>query len=343
LAGGSPDPARFRHALRAAVASGGLAARLAPKLSVVVDGPGRLHLDALDADLRVSLADGRAGLALGGDAATARPVGSVPATGAIDAVLRTLALLAERGPTTRGRDLDAATVAAAAALGAVPGRPRTTRAPVDFIGLHPLADGGLALGLGMPFGCAEAAQLDALLAAADAAGATHIAPAQDRTLIVIGLPAGAAVAFADTAAALGFITEDADPRRSVAACAGAPACASGLMPTRAVADAVADVAAPILDGSVTLHLSGCAKACAHPATATLALVGTENGLALAINGRAEAATPSGLATGATMTAIARLALTLGAERRSGETAVETIARLGPRRLAQALQSEPAHA
>jgi precorrin-3B synthase len=341
VAGDSPDPARFRHELRAAVANAGLAPRLAPKLSVVVDGPGVLHLDALDADLRVSLADGRAGLALGGDAATARPVGSLPAARAVAAVLRTLALLAERGPTARGRDLDAA--ALAAALCATPEPRPPQRAPANFMGLHRLADGRVALGLGLPFGCAEAGQLGALLAAATAAGASHVAPAPDRTLIVIGLPAAAATAFADAAASLGFITEDADPRRSVAACAGAPACASGLMPARRIAGEVAAAAAPILDGSVTLHLSGCAKGCAHPAAAMLAFVGTEEGLAMAVDGRAETAIPTGLAAGETVTAVARLAHALSAERRSGETAAETVARLGPHRLAAALLAEPVHA
>jgi precorrin-3B synthase len=340
-AGESPGPARLRNALREAVAAEGLGSRLAPKLSVVIDGPGRLHLDALDADLRIYLADGRAALSLGGDAATARPIGSVPAARAADAALHVLAMLAAPGPTARGRDLDAPAVAAE--LATTPGARPAPRAPARTIGLHPLADGRAALGFGLPFGSTDATRMEALLAAATEAGASHVAPAPERTLLVIGLPADAATGFRDTAARLGFIIDAADPRRSVAACAGAPACASGLMSARDIADAASEAAQTLLDGSVTLHLSGCAKGCARPGPATLTLVGTAEGLALAVDGRAEAARPTGLAVTQAVAAVAGLAHAVGAERRTGETAAETIARLGVHRLATALSREPADA
>ena len=55
LAGRDSGPVALADALRAAVSTSGLAPRLAPKVSVVVDGPGGLHLDLLDADLRIFL------------------------------------------------------------------------------------------------------------------------------------------------------------------------------------------------------------------------------------------------------------------------------------------------
>ena len=65
--------------LRNAIASAALA--LAPKLSVIVDGGGTLHLDALNADIRVragATADGPLlHLAVAGDGATASPLGAV--------------------------------------------------------------------------------------------------------------------------------------------------------------------------------------------------------------------------------------------------------------------------
>ena len=66
------DAAALAAALRRAIA--GAATSLAPKVSVVVDGGGRLDLDAVAADIRLRAprpAKGRFQVALGGDAATA--------------------------------------------------------------------------------------------------------------------------------------------------------------------------------------------------------------------------------------------------------------------------------
>ncbi|MGA8498854.1 MAG: precorrin-3B synthase, partial [Xanthobacteraceae bacterium] len=49
---------------------------------------------------------------------------------------------------------------------------------------------------------------------------------------------------------------------------------------------IAAAAAPHLDGSFKIHISGCAKGCAHPAPAALTIVGTSSGCALIANGSA---------------------------------------------------------
>ena len=72
---------------------------------------------------------------------------------------------------------------------------------------------------------------------------------------------------------LGLITRDDDPRLSMQACAGSPACSRAEAPTMADAAVLADAAADLLAQGVTLHVSGCVKACAHPAVADLTLVG----------------------------------------------------------------------
>lgn len=56
----------------------------------------------------------------------------------------------------------------------------------------------------------------------------------------------------------GVITDPADPMLRVIACTGAPGCTQAHQPTRALARALA----PTLDAP--LHVSGCAKGCAHP-------------------------------------------------------------------------------
>ncbi len=56
----------------------------------------------------------------------------------------------------------------------------------------------------------------------------------------------------------GFIADPDDPRLRIAACPGAPACASATTPTRADADFLA------AQGIADVHVSGCAKGCAYP-------------------------------------------------------------------------------
>ncbi len=96
------------RALRAALAESRLAKRLAAKLSVVVDGGGVLSLDGLDADLRLVAEPRRGGivgLALGGSAETAVSLGAVAPASAVGAALAVLDMIAEQGPSARGRDL----------------------------------------------------------------------------------------------------------------------------------------------------------------------------------------------------------------------------------------------
>ncbi|MBU6449532.1 MAG: precorrin-3B synthase [Rhodospirillales bacterium] len=66
----------------------------------------------------------------------------------------------------------------------------------------------------------------------------------------------------------GAILTSDDPMLRVFACTGAPNCAEGFAPTRALA---ARLAAHLPAGA-SLHVSGCGKGCAHPAPANFTLV-----------------------------------------------------------------------
>lgn len=79
-----------------------------------------------------------------------------------------------------------------------------------------------------------------------------------------------------------FITDPADPMLRVAACPGAPACAQGLAPVRDLARSLA----PHLPEGLSLHVSGCAKGCAHPGPADVTLTARADGFALARNATA---------------------------------------------------------
>jgi precorrin-3B synthase len=102
--------------------------------------------------------------------------------------------------------------------------------------------------------------------------------------MIIGVPQEVAPSLATAAERLGFIVGADDARRRVIACAGAPVCASAHIATRTIAPGIAATAAPFPDGAFTIHLSGCAKGCAHAGTAALTVVGSPDGCELIASG-----------------------------------------------------------
>jgi precorrin-3B synthase len=73
-----------------------------------------------------------------------------------------------------------------------------------------------------------------------------------------------------------LITEADDPALRVIACSGAPRCREALADTRALAAALA----PHVGPEARLHVSGCAKGCAHAGPATVTLIATRDGFDL---------------------------------------------------------------
>lgn len=68
----------------------------------------------------------------------------------------------------------------------------------------------------------------------------------------------------------GLIHDAMDPRLRIDVCTGAPGCPQALSPTRELARTLA----PHLPAGQRLHISGCAKGCAHPGPAALTLTAT---------------------------------------------------------------------
>jgi precorrin-3B synthase len=80
----------------------------------------------------------------------------------------------------------------------------------------------------------------------------------------------------------GLVTRADDLRLRIAACTGAPGCPEAKAETRAFAAALA----PHVPKDAQLHVSGCAKGCAHPKPSALTLVGTDSGFDLVRRGTA---------------------------------------------------------
>lgn len=282
------DTTALTSAVRRAIADARLA--LAAKVSVVIDGGGRLHLDALSADVRLRASGHRLHIALGGDAASATPLGSIAPDMAATVVVRLLGAIAKRGNAARATDLlrDEGIAAFRSVVDefVVPAASPPRRPAAGPIGRHPLRDGTLALGVALAFGHAHADALCDLAHIAAMRGVRSIRPVSGRALLLIGATPDDAAALAIAAENLSFIAQADDPRRSIVACPGKPACASGLIAARALA---MEVAPHLPSRGKTIHISGCAKGCAHPASAALTVIGTERGCGIVRNGSARAA------------------------------------------------------
>jgi precorrin-3B synthase len=313
------DAGALAHDLRNKLAASLLPERLAPKISIAIDDGGALDLGAISADVRLDPGtenDGRSlRIGLGGDRDGAIQLGIVAIANAAEAVVRLLEVVAGRGRSARTRDIvkaegttlfrtatadlmtadkppascpglsRASTSSGRAEQKDVDGRVKPGHdAPREAIGLHLLRDASFASGVALAFGHADASALEHLTEAARSAGAVGMRTAPGRVLLAIGISPANVATFIAAAARLGFIISPDDPRRRVIACTGAPGCASAYMPARAIAPEIAETAASSLTHGETLHISGCAKGCAHPAPAAFTIVGTPEGCALVANG-----------------------------------------------------------
>jgi precorrin-3B synthase len=270
---------------------------LGPKVSVLIDGGGALHLDAIAADIRlVASAGARFLLGIAGDASAADQLGYVTVGNAVEAVQQLLEHIAELGPAARARDLVSRDIGVRAL------DPITldagARPPAEPLSQHRLVNGTLARGFALPFGHTTANALKRFALSAAEHGATSIRPAPGRALLAIGLSQAGVDTLCKEAKEQGFVVDVNDPRRHVVACAGAPACAAAKLTTRQLAPDVACAARSLVGTSKLVHLSGCTKGCAHPGPAALTIVGPDR---VVLNGRA-ADTPYAVISPAGLTA-----------------------------------------
>jgi precorrin-3B synthase len=123
----------------------------------------------------------------------------------------------------------------------------------------------LGMAYGLPFGRVEARILAGMMEA-QSAGAVRITPW--RVLLLEGAP---------DVHLEGLLSDPADPLLRAEACPGAPYCPQATVETRDLARRLA----PHVEGR--LHVSGCAKGCAHPRAADVTLTGRDGLFDLCVN------------------------------------------------------------
>jgi precorrin-3B synthase len=243
-----------------------LAARplgLPAKFGFAVDcGPERA-LGEASADIRVERSV-TGGLIVRADGA---PEGRlVPRAKAVETALALAVWFAATGGAPHGRGRMAAHIAAGVAL--PDGLAGTARPAPEMPRPRPgPCPGGVLVGLA--FGQVSAAALRHL--AGHAAG-LRITPW--RMILIEGLREMPVID--------GLVTAAGDPLLGIDACTGAPRCPQAHADTRGLATALA----PHLGSGTRLHVSGCAKGCAHPGRAAITLVATAAGYDLVRNGTA---------------------------------------------------------
>lgn len=334
------DPRPISAELREALGARRVPLKLAPKLSVVIDGGGRFGLDAVVADIRLQALSTAAGarwlLSLGGTAAKGAVVGALTGDAVVPAVTTVLEKLASLGTTARGRDLDPAEIRSLCRAQALSGGPAVPSS-VPIPGIHELDNVGTVLGLGLAFAQVDAATLTTFVHQAQELGAYAIRLAPGHAFFVLGLMREAAVVAQSLAAAHGFRIAEQDPRNAIATCAGSKGCASGRMETKAMAERFVQTAPWLLDGSLTVHLSGCAKGCARPRSSELTLVGAPSGYGLVVNGAANGAPSAYTDENEIESALARLDRLVRQNKDAGESAQSCLTRLGAARVSAAFE------
>jgi len=244
---------------------------LPPKFSIIVDDGGPCSLDAVPCDLRlVGIAEGTVALGLA-DRHWRGPVPEAEAAAAVRSILQGFADLHRTAPDSirRLRDLSHEALAGLTDFPEI--APPARRPSPQRAGLFAMTGDRFAALIGLPFGRCDAATLDRLAEAAAPEGDIRCSPW--RGLAFRGLDHAQAERLLTLAQSLGLIVADEDPRLSVQACAGSTACSRAEAPTMADAARLAEAAADLLAQGVSLHASGCIKACAHPGMADLTLVG----------------------------------------------------------------------
>jgi len=292
---------------RALVADASLHA-LPGKFGFLIDDGSAPSLAAIAADIRfVHVAPRSFAIWLGGCETDAAFVGACTVQEIVPVALRLAWAFLHFSASLRARPsrmrellsvVELETVAAAAGLTrAICANPHPATGEPCPIGLVRLGNGASCFGVGAAFGRLDASMLEKAAEAAERFGAGEIRLTPWRALLLPGVASAQEEAMTAFCAESGFITDPADPRLGVAACAGVSGCESATTDTQADASALAGLARRLAPAGIALHVSGCAKGCARAQRAPIVLIARESRYDMVLDGMA-GSTP--LARGLTM-------------------------------------------
>ena len=294
------------QALEAKLANHSLLHRLPGKFGFLIDDGGHLTLSQVRADVRleafVSFRGPRFGIRLG-DAGKVSIGDCAPDQAADHAIRIAEAFLRVRRGTDVPRRMSELVESAAfasfveAAGFEVDGRPHGPPRHVDMTQVVGHGHVGTMhyVGAAVPFGRLSGEALTHLASLAARCGATELRLTPWRAIIVADISVGEAESLVTELGASRFIVDAHDPRLYVAACPGAPACRHATTPVQQDAERVARLLRRLDPKALMLHVSGCAKGCAHAAPTPFTLVGNAGCYDLVENGNArDAPTATGL-------------------------------------------------
>lgn len=273
--------------------------RLPGKFGFLIDDGGHISLSQLGADVRFEAFDTARGprFAIRLAGAHDDAIGECTPYDVADCAVRLAeAFLSLRGDTDDAprRMRDVVGRVGVAALADAAGFARqcvSTRPPRKFDMAYVVGHRHVGamhyVGAAMPFGRLSGEALVHLASLAACHGATELRLTPWRAIIVADISARDAESLmTDLQTSRCFIVDANDPRLYVAACPGAPACHSATTPVQADAERLAELLPQSARGETFLHVSGCAKGCAHSSPTSFTLVGRAGAYDLVENGTA---------------------------------------------------------
>lgn len=249
------------------------------KFGFSFSGSSQPHVGGRSADIMIAAAeDGRFAIFLDGDTAAAAPI---PESDIVDAATRLAAVFItlRSDDQSIARMRDAVVRHGSAAIFAEAGLASATVSACDVKSVAispvgPLEHSGriVAAGIGLPFGCIIARELDTLCQIASRLGVDVVNTSPERVLVFPVGESEAAAALLVEAVKLLLITDARDSRLAMDVCPGAPGCPNASTETRRDAQHLVDALQESLAAFPSFHISGCEKGCARRGAAALTLV-----------------------------------------------------------------------
>jgi precorrin-3B synthase len=258
---------------------------LPPKFGILIDGGGVLPLSDVTSDINVRGCNRRLALQLDGGTHVAFCSETAAAKLVLSLALAFLHVSWQRRePPHRMRELvssvgeDAIFIAAGLTTNVAPLADRSkARSPIGFISGP---DKGF-FGVGLPFGRIDAETLASLTDLSERFSDGGLRTTPWRALLMVGVAPSEADALSRQICNLGLVVDPADLRLLIHACVGRGACPNASVDSRRDASRFS-LATP----GLTVHVSGCAKGCAHRGPASVTLVGNSGRYDLVRDGSA---------------------------------------------------------